>query len=98
MYTVLAIYKAVRINACLIINCIIYFLGFVPMNYIPKMIAVAKNRIIRIYKLLLIDSSKGVGYITALKPKIPSILKILEPTTFPTAISLFFFIAATTGS
>ncbi len=66
------------------------------MNNIPKMIAVAKNRIIRIYKLLLIDSSKGVGYITALKPKIPSILKILEPNTFPTAISLFFFIAATT--
>ena len=39
--------------------------------------------------------SKGRGLISDVIPRIKKILKILEPTIFPTAISDFFFRAAT---
>ncbi len=51
---------------------------------------------IRKYKSKFVVEENGVGNIKELSPKIPRTLKKLEPTTFPTAISLFFFIAATT--
>ena len=37
---------------------------------------------------------KGIGLIIALIPKIKKILKMFEPTMFPTAISVFFLYAA----
>ena len=38
----------------------------------------------------------SIGVITADTPRIKNVLKILEPTTFPIAISVFFLKAATT--
>lgn len=51
-----------------------------------------------IFKIRSIKALFGIstGAITADIPKIKNILKILEPTTFPIAISVFFLRAATT--
>lgn len=45
---------------------------------------------------ILLRISNGSGCITAVKPSIQNILKILLPTTFPIAISACFLSAATT--
>jgi hypothetical protein len=61
---------------------------------------IAMKRIIvpaeRINMSLLNSRLYLTGCINELIPKIKNILNIFEPIIFPTAISLFFFIAATT--
>ena len=60
---------------------------FLPIN-IKINNNILANAAIKISWLLLV--LKGIGWIIALKPKIKNILKILEPTIPPTAISVFF--------